>query len=139
MRIAVGLVAITAWLAVEASNATLEARGGGGGGVGGGGVRGGGVVVVRPAPSVAVKGATVKGAAVKAPTAQLTYLGPSDDPSVSPPKKARKGRPDAAEYSHKVWSSTASAGVGNTVSANTPYGKLTCLNFQSGSRFCSWD
>jgi len=94
MRIAVGLAAIAAWLAVEASVATLEAHGAAGGG-------GSSVVVVRPAPSVrsapgvtvkvpssakgpAVKGPTVKGTAHKAPTPTSTWWyfsenNPSDD------------------------------------------------------------
>jgi hypothetical protein len=54
MRIAVGLAAIAAWVAVEARDATLQAHGTA-------------VVVVRPAPSVGAKGAVIKGPAIKGP------------------------------------------------------------------------
>ena len=60
MRIAVGLAAIAAWVAVEASDATLQAHGSA-------------VVVIRPAPSVrsapsvGAKGAVIKGPAIKGP------------------------------------------------------------------------
>jgi hypothetical protein len=89
MRIAIGLAVITVWLAVEASDATLEAHGAAGGG-------GSSVVVVRPAPSVrsapgvtakvpsstkgpAVNGPAVKGAARKAPTPTSTWWYFSDN------------------------------------------------------------
>ena len=58
MRIAVGLAAIAAWVAVEASDATLQAHGSA-------------IVVVRPAPTVrsapgvGAKGAVIKGSATK--------------------------------------------------------------------------
>jgi hypothetical protein len=61
-------------------------------------------------------------------------------PPTPPPKKAPdKARPDAEEYSFKVWNNPVIAGTGNTVSANTPYGRLTCTNFQTGRRFCAWE
>lgn len=57
-----------------------------------------------------------------------------------PPKKAPdKARPDAEEYSHKVWNGPVHASTGNTVSASTPYGRLTCTIFQTGRRFCAWE
>ena len=57
-----------------------------------------------------------------------------------PPKKAPdKARPDAEEYSQKVWNGPVHASTGNTVSANTRYGTLTCTIFQTGRRFCAWE
>jgi len=80
--------------------------------------------------------ATAQPASDKPSAAHLTERGPS----VSQPKKVSKqARPDAEEYSHKVWNGPVHASTGNSVSANTPYGRLTCTIFQTGRRFCAWE
>jgi len=59
-------------------------------------------------------------------------------PPVLPPKKApNQARPDALRYSSKIWT-RGEIRRGQTVSSDTPYGKLTCTNLGPTDRRCSW-
>jgi hypothetical protein len=48
------------------------------------------------------------------------------------------GRPDPRAHSVSVWPKN-SLQLGQTVSTNTPYGKLTCTSRGPGARACRWD
>jgi len=52
----------------------------------------------------------------------------------SPRSAKNKGRPDATDYSFKVWPPQTQLG---TFSADTEHGRLTCTSF--GSRSCRWE
>jgi hypothetical protein len=52
----------------------------------------------------------------------------------------RKDRPNAAKYSLKIWSRN-SLGQGQSVSAMTPYGRLSCMGalMNDRPRSCHWN
>ena len=50
----------------------------------------------------------------------------------------RADRPDARTYSRNYWPRRSLTIGGPPVTANTPYGPLTCRSYAPASRVCSW-
>ena len=96
---------------------------------------------VAPVPSVATPLATVPPTPVPAPKPKPAVGAPSAKsapPPPSPPNKTSdRARPDAREYSGKIWP-FGTIPIGVTVSADTPHGKLSCATAGPQTRICSW-
>jgi hypothetical protein len=93
------------------------------------------LAVAIAAALICTGAATAQPASDKPAASGLT----APDLSVSPRKKAsNKARPDALEYSSKIWPPHMYWIIGSTSTANTPYGKLHCMSVGGGRRVCSW-
>lgn len=94
-----------------------------------------------PAPSVATPLSIMPPTSVPAPTPKPAAGASSAKParlSTSPPKNTSdQARPDAGEYSRKIWP-LGTIPQGGTMSADTPHGKLTCTAGGPQARLCSW-
>jgi len=58
----------------------------------------------------------------------------ADKPAIAPRSAKTKTRPDATEFSYKMWPGYTVHGV---VSGDTEYGRIVCTSF--GKRSCHWE
>jgi uncharacterized caspase-like protein len=65
---------------------------------------------------------------------------PISAPIAAPKKPSNEARPDALQYSWKLWPEQqgGTTPAGYALNSDTPHGRLNCFNFGPVQRICSW-